>query len=98
MKFYSAPVEEKELCFYGTEHQVQGIKPHPDGQPRTKCCTNVPCCAYLRVNGKSRAQNSNGLKAGKLRFFCTHRLADGFHRICAGWHAVQQGRKLKETK
>jgi hypothetical protein len=91
---YNAPLEDDEQCFYGTKHR-DTVNPHPDGQPWTKCCDGDPCCAYRRINGKSRASGSTNLKHGELRFFCAHQLADGYNRVCAGWHAVAQGLKLK---
>lgn len=102
---YNQPLtdREKHLC-------SPYVKPHPDGQPHTKCCrtddNNKHGCAFINEYGydgkdsdKSRAESFPHLFTGEVRFFCIHQPdADGYHRICAGWDAITRGLEIKENK
>lgn len=66
----------------------QGL--HPDGQPWKKCCCGddrlvpewpVLNCAFIDKRMTKKSTNE------KYPFVCGHQTADGYFRVCAGWHA-----------
>lgn len=80
---------------------IVGVNPHPDEQPRRKCCS---VCVFRPGD----PQNISGrmgweqfyfeLDMGLLEFYCTHEPEEGRHRHCAGyWALYMEGRKDAPT-